>query len=254
MPTDTVAITEKHQPISGGGGTGQDFGDDGFGGEGGGFPGGPKETSLQTYLTGMWLGLGAITMLFAAFTSAYIVRRGMSDDWRPTEIPVLLWCNTFVLVASSLTLERARRSLRAAVAAKGARLEGAVAVPKALSLDVFALRQAFRRWWSVTTALGGAFLFGQIVAWRQLAAQGVYMASNPSSSFFYLLTGAHGLHLLGGVVALLYVVFQAWRWKPIMSRRAVEEMPRTAVEVTALYWHFMDGLWVYLFLVLLFWR
>ena len=72
-------------------------------------------------------------------------------------------------------------------------------------------RDGFNRWWSLATALGVAFLLGQLVAWWQLAASGVYLASNPSSSFFYLLTAAHGLHLLGGEVALLYVAFQAAR-------------------------------------------
>jgi len=222
MPTETVLI-EKQEPTAGGGGPGQYFGDDG----GRGDRGGRQEASLRIYLTGMWLGLGAITMVFAAFTSAYIVRRGASNDWSATQIPALLWVNTAILVSSSLTLERARRAVGRAF------------------LPVPSVR--FRRWWTITTALGMVFLCGQIVAWRLLAAQGVYLSGNPSSSFFYLLTGAHGLHLLGGVVALLYVLARARETAP-------EPLTRIPVELTALYWHFMDGLWIYLLLVLVFWR
>lgn len=222
MPTETVVI-EKQETTTGGRGPGQYFGDEGSRGG----RGGPQEMALRTYLTGMWLGLGAITMVFAAFTSAYIVRRGLSNDWSPTEIPGLLWVNTAILVLSSLTLERARRAV------------GRAFLP--------VLSAQFRRWWAITTALGVIFLCAQIAAWRLLAAQGVYLASNPSSSFFYLLTGAHGLHLLGGVVALLYVLARA-------RAAAPEPLSRTPVEVTALYWHFMDGLWIYLLLVLVFWR
>lgn len=223
MTPPTAILTEK--PEAGGRGGGFAGGRDGFGDDGGRFGGGfrgrPREVALRTYMTGMGLALGGITMVFAAFTSAYIVRRGMSNDWQPTEIHALLWWNSLVLVGSSLTLERARRFLRSG------------------------LRAAFRAWWSVTVALGLAFLAGQIAVWRQLAAEGVYLASNPSSSFFYLLTGAHGIHLLGGVLALLYVLFRV---------RRPGVMSRIPVEVTALYWHFMDGLWVYLFMVLLYWR
>ncbi len=241
MPTETVVI-EKQEPTTGGRGPGQYFGDDG--GRGG--RGGPQEMALRIYLTGMWLGLGAITMVFAAFTSAYIVRRGLSNDWSPTQIPGLLWFNTAILVLSSLTLERARRAVGRALAkpAQGAGRRPASAL-RWFWLPVLSVQ--FRRWWTITTALGVIFLCAQIAAWRLLAAQGVYLASNPSSSFFYLLTGAHGLHLLGGVVALLYVLARA-------REAAPEPLSRTPVEVTALYWHFMDGLWIYIFLVLLYWR
>jgi len=87
------------------------------------------------------------------------------------------------------------------------------------------------------------FLVGQYLAWRQLAAAGVYVATNPSSSFFYLLTGAHGAHLLGGVLALGYVATRAWLDRAWLRRRA-------AVEATAIYWHSMDGLWIFVLLLL----
>ena len=101
-------------------------------------------------------------------------------------------------------------------------------------------RRGFRHWWGVTTILGIFFLIGQVIAWRQLVHAGVYLATNPSSSFFYVFTAAHGLHLLGGIVALLAVLF-----------RPTHRLTRgTATEVVSMYWHFMDGLWVFLFLLL----
>ena len=88
---------------------------------------------------------------------------------------------------------------------------------------------------------------GQLLVWNQLSSQGIYLATNPSSSFFYLLTGSHGLHLLGGVLALLYVTVEAWRYR-------LGPAKRTVVEVMSIYWHFMDGLWIYILCLLLFWR
>jgi cytochrome c oxidase subunit 3 len=180
--------------------------------------GGAAAVPRRAYFTGISLGLGAILMFFMALTSSYIVRKGLGGDWQPVRLPAILWLNTLVLLASSATIEIARRRL-----ANGARDE-------------------FRRWWALTTGLGIIFLVGQVQAWRQLAAAGVFLANNPASSFFYLLTAAHGLHLLGGIAALLYVVFRAW------SRSRITQ--DTAAELAAIYWHFMDGLWVFLFLLL----
>ena len=161
-------------------------------------------------------------MLFAAFTSALVVRKGMSLDWVSIALPRILWVNTGVLILSSITLDLSKRSL-----ARGA-------------------AENFTRWLSATVVLGLGFLCGQYVAWRELASRGVYLATNPSSSFFYLLTAAHGLHLLGGVTALAYVVFRA-------GRMARGRSQRTPLDVTAIYWHFMDALWIYLFFLLLRW-
>ena len=90
------------------------------------------------------------------------------------------------------------------------------------------------------------FLGGQLVAWRELASRGIYLGTNPGSSFFYVLTAAHGIHLLGGVVALAYVASRA-------RRIALGRARRTPVDVTAIYWHFMDALWIYVFLMLVRW-
>ncbi|MBI2956049.1 MAG: heme-copper oxidase subunit III [Acidobacteria bacterium] len=179
----------------------------------------PTPAVPQVYVTGIWLALASILMFFMALTSALIVRRGLSTDWVPFDLPPLLWWNTAALLASSLTLETAHRALAA-----GRPL-------------------AYHRWWNVTTALGVLFLAGQWMAWAQLRAAGVYLATNPSSSFFYVLTGVHGLHLLGGIVALLYVATRR-------RRAAPWPVERTAVTATSIYWHFLSGLWVFLLLLL----
>lgn len=192
------------------------------GGDGRGRPRGLP--TAKTYRIGMWIALVPILMLFISFTSAMVVRRGLSDDWVATPIPGILWLNTVLLLASSLTLERARRSLK-----RG-------------------LGEAFARWLLLTTALGVAFVGGQFIAWRDLVSQGIYLASNPSSSFFYLLTVAHGVHLFGGLLALLYLNTRVRAYTAASAPRA------TALDVTAIYWHFMDGLWIYVFMLLLFGR
>jgi cytochrome c oxidase subunit 3 len=193
----------------------------GFGGDGGDFrPATPR--SPQVYVTGIWIALASILMFFMGLTSSFIVRKGLGADWVPFTLPPLLWANSLVLLASSGTLELSRRAYR----------DG--------------MRNVFRRWWRVTTALGLVFLIGQIVAWQQLRAAGVFLSSNPSSSFFYLMTAAHALHLAGGLVALAYVAARSRRSKtaePWQSERA-------AVTATATYWHFLGGLWVFLFLLL----
>ena len=192
----------------------------GLGGNGGEGDAVPLARPQNIYLTGIFLLLAAILMFFMALTSSFIVRKGVSNDWAPIELPRILWWNTAVLLASSFTIEAARRSLARSVSGD------------------------FRRWWTITTALGMLFLVGQVVAWQQLRAAGVYLSTNPSSSFFYLLTGAHGAHLFGGVAALLYVGWRSWPEQAGPSQG-------TAVTITSIYWHFLDALWVFLFLLLL---
>jgi cytochrome c oxidase subunit III len=163
----------------------------------------------------MRFALASITMLFIALTSAYVVRQGLDPEWRAIQRPAILWINTIVLLASSFTIEKARRATRSGTS-----------------------------WLFSTLLLGVAFVIGQLIAWRELSDQGVYLSTSPHSSFFYLLTGLHGLHLLGGIVALTYIAL-----------RGLDEdhLPRW-VGATALYWHFMDGLWIYLFVLLFGWR
>lgn len=188
----------------------------------------------------MIVGLTPILMLFIAFTSAYIVRQGLGTwdaqsnayvtDWRSMSLPPILWLNTVILLLSSATLEMARRSLL------GRRL-----VLREISTT--SLQERDFPWLAVTLVLGFMFLAGQAIAWNTLQAQGVYMASNPSSSFFYLLTGAHAIHLVGGVIALLVAALTTASSKSLDRKRLV-------VDVTSWYWHFMALLWVYIFALL----
>jgi cytochrome c oxidase subunit III len=186
-----------------------------------------RRSSSSAARIGMWVALAAILMMFTALTSAYIVRAGLSNDWRPITMPHLLWLSTALILASSLSFEAARRSLKK-------RRE-----------------RAYSRWLLLTVFLGLGFLGSQLLAWRQLVAQGIYLANNPHSAFFYVLTGAHAVHLLGGILALDYLLLLTRRAR---YSSAAETKRETAVDVVGIYWHFMDGLWIYLFLLLFLWR
>ena len=179
------------------------------------------------YRIGMWVALASIAMMFTSLSSAYIVRAGGAKDWVPIAMPRVLLVSTALILISSVTLEIARRSLRRS------------------------LHNAYTKYILLTALLGIGFLASQLIAWRQLAAQGIYVASHPHSSFFYLLTGAHAVHLIGGLLALLYLWIRS-------RRRFVEPALVTRRQATAdavtVYWHFMDGLWIYLFLLLFLWR
>jgi cytochrome c oxidase subunit III len=183
----------------------------------GGLPAGASEVPQQTYLTGVAIGLGGIGMFFVALASAWVVRKGFpNSDWQPLEIPRILWLNTAVLLASSFTLMRSRHYL------------------------LHRQTEQFRHWWGVAAVLGSFFLAGQLIAWRQLAAAGIFLATNPSSSFFYVFTAAHWVHSLAGLAALI-----ATPWWP--SRRLTRD---TLTQVFAIYWHFMTVVWLFLLLLL----
>jgi cytochrome c oxidase subunit III len=169
--------------------------------------------------TGVWLGLAAITMTFAALTSAMLVRQGTSDDWRPLTLPTILYLNMLILIGSSFSLERSRKKF----ANPGT---GASATLTLLY---------------VTLGLGLIFIAGQCLAWLQLGAQGLRLASAPSASFFYVFTGSHALHVLGGIGALMLVI----------QRRRKQRLRSSTLEAVSRYWHFMTILWVYLFCLLL---
>ena len=188
----------------------------------GGGDGDSRGASRRASITGLLVLLAASVMLFAAFTSAFFVRRGLSNDWVDTPLPPILWINTGVLVASSIALELARAALR------GGR------------------RVAFNRYWTGATILGALFLGGQYLAWRQLNDAGIYLATNPSSSFFFVLTCTHAVHLLGGISALGYIDVQA-----LLLRLGPGK--RTAVDVSAYFWHFLDAIWIYLMALFFFW-
>lgn len=172
--------------------------------------------------TGIWVGLAAISMTFAALTSALVVRKGGSLDWRHFTLPSILYLNTILLFASSVTLEISRRRVASFMTGVRSQVENPA------------------RWLYITLSLGLLFVAGQYMAWRQLSAQGLYLATNPASSFFYVLTAAHALHVLGGLGGLGRVILKL---NHLILRKST-------LDATARYWHFMDVLWVYLLLLL----
>jgi cytochrome c oxidase subunit III len=183
--------------------------------------------SAERYRIGMWVALAAILMMFTSLTSAYIVRAASANDWRPIAMPRVLLLSTALILISSVTLEAARRKLNKDLAS------------------------SYRGWLLVSTLLGVGFLVSQWVAWRQLVRQGIYVATNPHSSFFYLLTGTHGVHLLGGLLALAFLLFRS---RNPLAGEAVRARHKAVTGAVTLYWHFMDVLWIYLFVLLFFWR
>jgi cytochrome c oxidase subunit III len=173
--------------------------------------------------TGIWVGLAAITMSFAAFTSAMVVRQGTAPDWRHFALPHILYLNTAILLASSVTLELSRRQIKSYMGGirSGTRARGL--------------------WLYVTLSLGLLFVAGQYLAWLQLRSQGWYVATNPSSSFFYVFTFIHAAHVLGGLGGLVAVILK-------LNKGVLR---RSTLDATSHYWHFMDALWLYLMFLLI---
>jgi cytochrome c oxidase subunit 3 len=216
----------------------------GGGGSDGSSPGLPDyATRLRRARLGLLVALTPVLMLFVSFSSAYVVRQGLPTldprtntlvrDWIPVTLPKLLLINTGVLILSSVFMELARRQIKGQ----------ATRVPPTSASEVSAGDQTRIPWLSMTLVLGLAFLFGQWMAWRQLAANGFYVATTPSSSFVYLLTGTHAIHLMGGVLALFVAGIASLLRRSLATRSIV-------VDVTAWYWHFMAGLWIYILCLL----
>lgn len=216
-PPDIELIIEDSRDGGGGGGRPPDGGDDGDDNDHDRH-GRRQPAPSRRFSTAITIAMVSILMFFMALASAFLVLHHSSHVWVAVRLPWILWVNTAVLIGSSVMLERARARLT-------------------LGDD-----RGFRKLWLVSTVMGFLFVAGQLVAWRQLAAQGVYIASNQASSFFYIFTGAHGVHLLGGVAALLFVLLRNFESSEI-SRPL-------AAEITSYYWHFMDGLWIFLFALL----
>ena len=199
-------------------------------------------TRLRRARLGLLVALTPVLMLFVSFTSAYVVRQGlptldsrtnqMVRDWIPVKLPVLLLVNTCVLLLSSVGMELARRQIKSAAAG-----------PELSMGEVSPGAEGKMPWLEMTVVLGLLFLGGQWMAWRQLAASGFYVSTTPSSSFVYLLTGAHAVHLIGGILVLLLAGVFALLRRPVTTRSIV-------VDVTAWYWHFMAVLWVYILCLL----
>jgi len=218
MPGTTIVedIELIIEDIGGGGGKGPPPGGDD--GDESGKRREPQLPSSRRYATAIVIAIVSIVMFFMAMASAYIYLRANSNRWVTLHLPWIIWVNTALLLLSSGAMELARRRLALA--------------------DV----RQFRKLWSVASTLGVLFLIGQLVAWRQFVLAGFYVSTNQASSFFYIFTGLHGVHLLGGICALLYVSFRKFE-KAKVSRSV-------AAEVASYYWHFMDGLWIFLLALL----
>jgi len=236
----------------GGGGRGPTIGWPGGRDGGNGGRGGDDQPSygerLRRYRLGVMLILSSVVMLFVSFTTAYVVRKvgavwdpARNDyvtNWAPLTLPIkILLFNTFVLLLSSFTLEIARR-------------RAAEDVALAPIIDIPGIRVSVSHalpWLWVTIVLGVGFLLGQGLAWHELRRTNVTFVTNAGTSFFFILTGVHAVHLVGGILALLYAGVTSWLHRPPETRRIV-------IDVTAWYWHFMGALWIYIFALLYFAR
>jgi cytochrome c oxidase subunit 3 len=221
-----------------------------FGGGGNGDSGGTNGASnyrerLRRARLGLIVGLTAVVMLFVGFTSALLFRKGLPSldpqtnayarDWVPIDLPwALLVVNTVVLLASSATMEFARRDIGRQVA-----------LAPVKSIPGVSLGDENRfPWLGSTVVLGLGFLAGQFLVWRVLREHHFFVYSGPSSSFAYLLLGTHAVHLAGGVIALIYAAATSLLHRPVEARRIV-------IDVAAWYWHFMALLWIYIFALFL---
>lgn len=202
---------------------------------------GPREL-LTRYRMGLAFALAGDLMFFVTLVSAFFVQQhtGHIDpdnqfilDWRPLRLPPILWVNTAILLLSSVTIEMARRSL----------FDEVHVMEEWLGMGRPTSKRALP-WLLATAVLGSMFVAGQWMAWLQLASEGVFFGSNPSSHFFYLITGAHAFHLIFGVAAILAALTALWYSKRIEIRQII-------VDTAAWYWHVMGILWIFLFALLI---
>jgi cytochrome c oxidase subunit 3 len=218
-------VTSTKKVASKGIGSGGNFpGPNGRKPGGNGFHGGDRSKrkfSPSTYRITMWVVLAAIVMMFAALSSVYIM--SSEEQRRPIAMPSMFFISTGLILVSSGTFHQAKRSLQKDQP------------------------RAYLRWLLATFGVGVGFLGSQLVGWRELARAGVYFAGHPRSTFFYLATALHGAHLVGGIGLVLYLVFRRVRPGWLLHG----EKNSTWHSVVGLYWHTMDGIWVWLFLVLL---
>jgi len=221
MVTSTKKVTSK------GIGSGGGFpGPNGKKPGGNGFHGGDRSKrkfSPATYRITMWVVLAAVVMMFAALSSVYIYIMASEEQRRPIAMPSMFFVSTALILVSSGTFHQAKRSLQQD------------------------RPRAYLRWLLATLGLGFAFLGSQFVGWRELARAGVYFAGHPRSSFFYFATALHGAHLVGGIALILYLVIRRLQLGWLLHG----EKNSTWHGVVGLYWHTMDGIWVWLFLLLL---
>jgi cytochrome c oxidase subunit III len=180
----------------------------------------PRQTlAMHPLKFALWLFITSITMMFAALTSAYLVKRS-DGEWLQFDLPPIFWINSVILVLSS------------------AAMHWAYICAKRDNLNLLKVAM------TVTVVLGFGFLVGQWYSWEHLEQMRVFFRGNPAGSFVYVLTGLHAFHLITGVIYLLIVLGASFQYK-IHSKRL------TRIEMCATYWHFLDVLWLYLFVFLL---
>lgn len=204
------------------------------------------EARLRRGRLGMIVAMIGIVMIFISFSSAYVVRKGLPSfdprtnglihDWLRVPLPALFLVNTCVLLVSSITMELARRQAARQVAV-------ASVTPNGSDFSAGSAGAGRVSWLTITIVLGLSFLAGQWMAWRELGQIGFYVDTSPSSSFVYLLTATHGVHLLGGVLALIVAGAAS-----LMRRAASSQF--VLLDVTGWYWHFMAVLWLYIYCLL----
>ncbi len=246
MAITSERVEVERKPKLGGGGPGKIPFRRGYGGGDDGDRDQPQDfysnrQRLRRGRIGVVVCIAFVTTLFIGLTVVYVARQGTPHwdqgqqrevyDWKPLALPYRqLWINSLILVLSSVTLELARRGMlnKAEFSVMG------IAPPR---------QKADPPWLTLTVALGFGFLAGQILVWKGFRAQGMFLRANPSSTFFYLLTGLHALHLAGGLIVLLYAACGTWL-------RTRFDSQRIAADVTAWYWHFMGVLWFGIFALL----
>ena len=174
-----------------------------------------SEQKMHPHKFTLWIAIGSITMMFAGFTSAYIVKSNQAG-WDPIQMPEIFYLSTAVIIASSISIYLAQKAMAAREMAR------------------------YRLLISVTAVLGLAFVATQFIGFSELWASKITFKDSVAGSFFYIITGVHALHVLGGIIALVVLFLRAFNTK-------TKFYGTTPVETTGLYWHFVDLLWIYLF-------
>lgn len=178
-----------------------------------------RPLSMHPKKFGLWLFMITVVMIFASLTSAYIVRQA-EGNWVVFELPMEMWVTSAIILISSISMQMAY------VAAKKDALDR-------VKLLV-----------TITSVLGVAFLIGQFFVWGALVDQNIFLVGNPSGSFLYILSGLHGLHLVSGIIFLIIVLISTFKYR-VHSKNLAQ------IQMCATYWHFLGGLWIYLFVFLL---
>ena len=236
----TVEEEKRKRRMSLSSGVGSNGGDKNRGGGGGGNDGGDNDSRKPDFIEeaepnssnkiriAMWFVLLVVLMTFGGLIAAYIViaTNGVME-WQPFNLPRAVWISTILILASSVTYKIAQSALNAANQAKA------------------------KTWFLATTVFGGMFIASQLLAWFELVRRGVYVQSNPYAGFFYILTAVHAVHVIGGIIALGYIVLHTWEKTASAEELTKRQQVSNAI---AWYWHFMDGLWLVLFLLLGFWK